>query len=79
MNGTKYLHILICCHEKARFSFLILFISEFTVETVEITVGNCSGSLMFRINLWKAVIVRPRKIETTLWKPQADFLLKMVP
>ena len=28
---------------------------------------------MFRINLWKGVIVRPRKIETTFWKPQADF------
>ena len=73
MNGTKYLQILICCHEKARFSSLIMFISKFTVERVEITVGNCSRSLVFRINLWKGVIVRPRKMETTFWKPQADF------
>ena len=79
MNGTKYLHILICCHEKARFSSLILFRSEFTVERVEITAGNYSRSLMFRINLWKGVIVRPRKMETTFWKPQAEFFLKKVP
>ena len=72
MNGTKCLQLLICYHEKARFSSLILIRREFTVERVEITVGNCSRSLMFRINLWKGVIVRPRKMETTFWKPQAD-------
>ena len=80
INGTKHLQILICRHEKARFPSLILFRSKFTVKRVEITVGNCSRSLMFRINLWKGVIVRPHKMEATFWKPQADvFFLKMVP
>ena len=39
MNGTtKYLKILICCHEKACFSYLVLFESGFTIERVGRTV-----------------------------------------
>ena len=53
-----------------------MFRSEFTVERVEIAVGNCSSSLMFRMNLWKGVIWRPHKIKATFWKPQTDFYVK---
>ena len=40
MNGiVKPLQALICCHENARFSFLLIFKNEFTIKRAEDALG----------------------------------------
>ena len=57
MNGiVKPLEALICCHENARFSFLLIFKNGFTIKRAERSTGNCSRSLIFRMNLWKGLL-----------------------
>ena len=79
MNGTKYLQIFICYHER-----VLLFIFNPVQEWIYSRKGwnNCwelQQQPCVQMNLWKGVIWRPHKIKTTFRKPQTDFYLKWYP
>ena len=59
---VKPLEALICCHENARFPFLLIFKNGFTIKRAERSTGNCSRSLIFRTNLWKGVCFKTSEI-----------------
>ena len=67
MNGiVKPLQVLICCDENARFSLLLIFKNGFTIKRAERPTGNCSRSLIFKMNLWKGVLC-----SLVVWNPDS--------